>query len=89
MNHIAHLGGKIALDLISDSSPSLKKDNSVLTKADTAVSKFVYSALSDLLATSDHILIDEENIKNMECFDQSKFVEPVAMVLNRFNKTIK
>lgn len=71
MNHIAHLGGEIALDLISDSSPYLKSDDSVLTKADTEISKFVYSVLSDLLATSDHILIDEENFKNIEYFDQS------------------
>jgi 3'-phosphoadenosine 5'-phosphosulfate (PAPS) 3'-phosphatase len=59
MNHIAHLGGKIALDLISDSSPYLKRDNSVLTKADTEISKFVYSALSDLKGLIGILLIVE------------------------------
>lgn len=71
IKHIAFTGGKIALDLIQDSSPYLKDDNSVLTKADMEISRLACDVTSDLIATSDHILIDEENIKNIEHLDQS------------------
>ena len=53
--------GKIALDLIEDSEPSLKADNSVVTKADTKISKLAREELSDLLISSQHLLIEEEN----------------------------
>ena len=53
--------GRIALDSIDKSEPSLKADNSVVTKADKAISRLIREELSDLLQTSRHILIDEED----------------------------
>jgi len=58
MEHIAFMGGKIALELISSSNHCFKPDKSVLTKADVGISKLSHSVISDLLKTSDHILID-------------------------------
>jgi len=69
-------GGEIAMDLIDDSEPSLKSDESVLSKADTAVSKLIRKRLSDLLSTPDHILIDEEDEKAVSFLDQSKLEKP-------------
>jgi fructose-1,6-bisphosphatase/inositol monophosphatase family enzyme len=73
MKHIAFMGGKIALELISSSNYSLKPDKSVLTKADMEISKLSRSVIDDLLKTSDHILIDEEDTGSTEYFDQSHF----------------
>ena len=67
---IARSGGDIALSFIADSSPMLKSDHSVLTKADLAVSALVRQRLADLLATEEHILIDEEDKNNRQYFDQ-------------------
>lgn len=71
MNHIAFVGGQIALDLVSNSSPYLKSDRSVSTKADIAISKLAHSVIGDWLTTSDHLLIDEEDAHNVESLDQS------------------
>lgn len=68
---MAKEGGKIALELLLDSTPSLKPDHSVLTKADMAVSFYVKNSLKDLLATKEHLLIDEEDPVNSQYFDQS------------------
>jgi len=73
MKHIAFMGGEIALELISSSNYSLKPDKSVLTKADMEISKLSRSVIDDLLKTSDHILIDEEDTGSTEYFDQSHF----------------
>ena len=69
-------GGDIAMDLIEDSSPSLKEDESVLSKADTAVSDLVRNHLNELLITSDHILIDEEDQDAESYLDDGKLSEP-------------
>jgi len=71
MKHIAFMGGKIALELISSSNYHLKADKSVLTKADMEISKLSSSVIDDLLKTSDHILIDEEDTDSAEYFEQS------------------
>ena len=70
MKRIAYVGGKIALDLISNSSPHLKTDNSVISKADIEISKFAYSVISDLIEIYGHLLIDEEDTKNTGLLDQ-------------------
>ncbi len=69
MKQIAFAGGKIAL--ISNRAHCLKSDNSILTKADVEISRLVHTAISDLLKTPDHILIDEEDIENTKYLDQS------------------
>ena len=71
LKHIAFRGGKIALELISSSDFWLKQDQSIITKADVEISKLAYRAIEDLLNTSDHILIDEENAESAEYFDHS------------------
>ena len=71
MMQIAKKGGKVAMDLLGKSSPSLKPDRSVLTKADLAISDLTRRQLKDYLSTSEHILIDEEDQENKRYFDQS------------------
>ena len=88
MKHIAFMGGKIALELISSSNHCLKPDKSVLTKADVEISNLSHSVISDLLKTSDHILIDEENIESTEYFDQSHFEDtPFIWVIDPIDGT--
>jgi fructose-1,6-bisphosphatase/inositol monophosphatase family enzyme len=70
MQDMALQSGEIALRLIKDSSPTLKRDHSVLTKADTAISAFIREHLNDLLATGDHLLIDEEDAQSIRYFNQ-------------------
>lgn len=62
--------GQLSLDLINDSRPDYKKDQSIITKADTAISALTRRHLSDLLAKSSHLLIDEEDPHLMDCFNQ-------------------
>ena len=71
MKHIAFRGGKIALELISSGDYHLKPDKSVLTKADVEISRLSRNVIDDLLKTSDHMLIDEENTESPEYSDDS------------------
>lgn len=71
MKKIAFEGGKIALELISNSTYYLKPDNSILTEADLKISKFLRDNLSDLIKKDGHILIDEEDKENSKYLDQS------------------
>ena len=64
--------GGIALDLISKSDPGLKKDHSVITLADKAISKLARSKLSDFLEDPKYILIDEEDPTIIEYLDQKR-----------------
>jgi myo-inositol-1(or 4)-monophosphatase len=63
-------GGRMSLKTMQNSQPTLKPDNSVLTKADIAISKMVRKSLSVYLKTPEHILIDEEDKTNNRYFDQ-------------------
>lgn len=64
--------GGIALDLIGNSDPGLKKDLSVITLADKAISKLARGKLSDFLKDPQHILIDEEAPGIVEYLDQQR-----------------
>jgi fructose-1,6-bisphosphatase/inositol monophosphatase family enzyme len=71
--------GGIALDLIEHSDPGLKKDLSVITLADKAISKLARERLAEFLQKPGHILIDEEDpniIKypNQKSLDGSSFI---------------
>jgi len=66
-------GGRIALSLINDSAPTLKPDRSVLTKADSAVSRMARERLADLLRTGEHVLVDEEDENNSSYFRREVF----------------
>lgn len=67
-------GAEIALDLFSNSEPSLKPDRSVVTKADLAISQLVKERLEPLLADPNHILIEEEDPDKSKYCD-SKLLE--------------
>ena len=65
--------GRVALDSIGNSEPALKSDNSVVTKADQTISRLAREELSDLLQTSKHILIDEEDK------DKAHYLDPALL----------
>lgn len=73
MKKIAFEGGKIALKLISKGTSShfIKPDNSILTEADIKISELSHRVLGDLVKTTDHILIDEEDKENSKYIDES------------------
>lgn len=71
MINIVFWGGKLSLDIMDNSKPTLKPDNSVLTKADTAISRMVRQNLGGYLKTKEHILIDEEDKESGRYFDQA------------------
>ena len=58
---IAREGGGIALELLNKSEPGLKKDHSIITLADKAISKLARERLGDFLKDPGHLLIDEED----------------------------
>ncbi len=62
--------GGIAVDLIAHSEPGLKKDHSVITLADKAISKLARLTLADFLKKPGHVLIDEEDPNIIEFLDQ-------------------
>ncbi len=76
---IAREAGRISLELIADSGATLKSDDSVVTKADHAISAMVRERLDSHLKTGVHILIDEEDPKRLEYRDQ-KFLENIPFV---------
>ncbi|MDP2653585.1 MAG: inositol monophosphatase family protein [Candidatus Omnitrophota bacterium] len=64
-------GGEIALSLIDDSAPSVKPDQSILTRADLEISAFIRHSLQPEIATTKHLLIDEEDKNLAHYFDQA------------------
>ena len=60
----------MALDLMGKGEPGLKKDQSVITLADKAISKLARARLSDFLQKPGHILIDEEDSNIIQYLDQ-------------------
>jgi myo-inositol-1(or 4)-monophosphatase len=61
MLSLARDAGRIALRLMDDSHPELKQDASVITQADLAISALAHQRLKPLIATGQHMLIDEED----------------------------
>jgi len=72
MLSIVQEAGGIALDLIQHSDPGLKKDHSIITLADKAISTLVRERLHDFLQDPQHILIDEEDGGSAEYLDQER-----------------
>ena len=68
---MAQEAGQIALKYFDNSSPTLKGDQSVLTKADLAVSSYISETLKNLLKTQEHLLIQEEDLHHQKHFSQS------------------
>lgn len=72
MMSFAREAGGIALDLMGQGAPGLKKDLSVITLADSAISKLARTKLNDFLQNPEHILIDEEDGRAVEYLDQKR-----------------
>ena len=64
--------GGVALDLIGHSDPGIKKDHSIITLADRAISKLAREKLDDFLQNPGHILIDEEDPGIVDYLDQKR-----------------
>ena len=64
--------GDIALDLMNNSDPGLKKDQTVITRADRAVSKLAREKLRDFLQSPGHMLVDEEEAGSVDYPDQER-----------------
>ena len=58
---IAAKAGKLSLKYLDNSKPTLKKDLSILTKADIEISKLCRQALAKTLKDPAHLLINEED----------------------------
>jgi fructose-1,6-bisphosphatase/inositol monophosphatase family enzyme len=61
MLSLAREAGRIALSLSDGIRSELKADESVITEADRAVSRLAHQKLKGLIATGQHVLIDEED----------------------------
>ncbi|MDO8580074.1 MAG: inositol monophosphatase family protein, partial [Candidatus Omnitrophota bacterium] len=63
--------GRIALKFFDNSHPQLKPDRSIVTQADKEISKLSGIHFKDLLQTSQHLIIDEENSDVFDYLDQN------------------
>ncbi len=80
MKAMARCAGKIALDYFGRATPTFKADNSVVTQADTAISRLMREALDDLLRTGEHILIEEEDVSSHNRYFDQKALEAIPYV---------
>ncbi|MBF0511081.1 MAG: hypothetical protein HQL13_02000 [Candidatus Omnitrophica bacterium] len=84
----AKQAGVMALDLIDNSDPGLKKDLSVITLADKAISKLAREQLGEFLQKSGHLLIDEEVSGDVDNWDQKSLENtPFIWVLDPIDGT--
>jgi myo-inositol-1(or 4)-monophosphatase len=89
MLSLARAGGDIALDLVNKSEPGLKKDRSIITLADKAVSKLVREGIADFLKDPRHILIDEEDPDAGQYLDQKRLEQsPFIWALDPIDGTL-
>ncbi|MDE2028767.1 MAG: hypothetical protein KGJ11_09540, partial [Candidatus Omnitrophica bacterium] len=72
MLSFAKQAGILAVDLIQHSDPGLKKDNTVITLADKAISNLARQTFQDFLSHPGHVLIDEEDSRSKEYLDQKR-----------------
>lgn len=79
MLDVSFEAGRIAMKYYDKSDPQLKNDHSVITKADTEISKLVHEKLRDLVQTSSHLVIDEENESVFDYLDQ-EFLEKAPYI---------
>ncbi len=63
--------GALALAYISDSSPGLKSDQTIITRADREISALCRQKLAAFLNDPTHILVDEEDPQMGKYLDQS------------------
>jgi myo-inositol-1(or 4)-monophosphatase len=72
MLSMASKAGKVAMTYLDKSAPSLKKDASVITKADKEISKLCHKALAHILKDPSHLLLDEEDPRMGEYLNQQR-----------------
>lgn len=60
MCEIARDGGSLAMSYFNRCTPGIKRDGSIVTDADIAVSELISEKLSGLLLQRNHVLLDEE-----------------------------
>jgi myo-inositol-1(or 4)-monophosphatase len=68
---LARDAGRIALGLADDMQSELKPDASVITAADRAISALAHARLKPLIATGQHVLIDEEDPRKGDYFNEA------------------
>lgn len=73
MRSIVSEAGRLSMEYLADSAPAFKADQSIITKADTAISILVRRSLIDVLSGSEHLLIDEEDE------DRGKYLDPEVL----------
>lgn len=66
---LVYQAGELSLKYQGQSGASLKKDASVVTLADKAISRLCHEELADILKSPDHLLIDEEDPCREEYLD--------------------
>ena len=71
--------GGIALKFFNQGKSSLKNDRSVLTQADTDISKLFREGLRDLVQGGDHLIIDEES-NDLDDLRDAKLLKKVPYV---------
>jgi myo-inositol-1(or 4)-monophosphatase len=62
--------GHVALTSFNDTQFTLKPDGSVLTQADSAISRLIHQKLDPFRATGEHLLIEEEDPQRGQYLDQ-------------------
>ena len=69
--HIGHKAVDIAMDAELRAKVTIKPDNSVLTAVDLAISRLAHAELADWLASGEHLLVDEEDPKQYDYFNDA------------------
>ena len=69
---IASDAGKIAMKHLNKSTPTLKKDFSVITRADKEISSLCHRSLKKYLKDPAHLLIDEEDPRMKDYLNQDR-----------------
>ena len=69
---MASAAGEVAVKYLDKSSPSLKKDSSIITLADKKISKLCRESLKEILKNPAHLLIVEEDPRIGEYLDQKR-----------------
>ncbi len=72
MFDFAQKAGEMAMRCMNDQQYGLKKDQSVITKADQGISQMGREALADFLKDPAHILVDEEDPQAATYLDQKR-----------------
>lgn len=67
---IVREAGELSLKYFAHSGPHLKPDQSVITRADKAISQLTYKRLKKYLKSKDHILVDEERPQSLDYLNE-------------------